>query len=119
MCDLVGNAARSGAITCVVSRRHPTNSAMSALQRMCWPEAANSWDASCIHVHLDWLDSPDAGALMCCAAVTAAVSERLLAQIATSPLTGRAVMGSAECMPGSGRGRRMPGYIMAAEEQRD
>ena len=29
MCDLVGNAARSGAITCVVSRRRPSSSAMS------------------------------------------------------------------------------------------
>ena len=31
MCDLVGNAARSGAITCVVSRRHPTILALSIL----------------------------------------------------------------------------------------
>ena len=60
MCDLVGNAARSGAITCVVSRRRPSSSAMSTLQRTSWPKSAPH-RASCTHVHLDWLDLADTG----------------------------------------------------------
>ena len=54
---------------------------------------------------------------MCCAAVTTAVSRCLHAHIATSPLTGRAAMGRAECVPESSGGHCAHGCFMAAEKE--